>query len=72
MEGSLGQRLGPRELPNNQKASEQPAGPIYRLVVGDTSDHIFLDKLFAHHQIDCVMHFAAHIEVGESVQLPFK
>ena len=40
------------------------------LVVGDTSDRDFLDKLFATHDIAAVMHFAAYIAVGESVKEP--
>ena len=43
-----------------------------KLVVGDTSDHSLLDKLFTEHQIDAVMHFAAYIAVGESVKEPGK
>ena len=42
------------------------------LVVGDTADRGVLNKVFSQHAIDCVMQFAAHIEVGESVQLPIK
>jgi UDP-glucose 4-epimerase len=42
------------------------------LVVGDTADRGVLNKVFTQHEIDCVMQFAAHIEVGESVQLPIK
>lgn len=43
-----------------------------KLVVGDTSDRAVLDKLFTTHKIDAVMHFAAYIAVGESVQEPGK
>ena len=42
------------------------------LVVGDTSDRALLDRLFATHNIAAVMHFAAYIAVGESVQEPGK
>ena len=42
------------------------------LVVGDTSDRSLLDNLFATHNIAAVMHFAAYIAVGESVQEPGK
>ncbi len=42
------------------------------LVIGDTADRSVLNKVFSQHVIDCVMQFAAHIEVGESVQLPIK
>jgi UDP-glucose 4-epimerase len=42
------------------------------LLVADISDRTFLDNLFATRQIDAVMHFAAFIAVGESVQEPAK
>jgi UDP-glucose 4-epimerase len=42
------------------------------LVIGDTSDRLLLDRLFATHQIAAVMHFAAYAYVGESVQYPDK
>ncbi len=42
------------------------------LVIGDTSDRVLLDKLFATHDIAAVMHFAAYIAVGESVKEPGK
>ena len=40
------------------------------LFVGDTRDRASLDKVFATHKIDAVMHFAAYIAVGESVEKP--
>ncbi|WP_068470048.1 UDP-glucose 4-epimerase GalE [Candidatus Protochlamydia phocaeensis] len=40
-------------------------------VQGDIGDAAFLDKLFADYSIDAVMHFAAFINVGESVQDPW-
>lgn len=42
------------------------------LVVGDTSDRLLLDRLFATRDIAAVMHFAAYIAVGESVVAPAK
>jgi UDP-glucose 4-epimerase len=42
------------------------------LVVGDTNDRPFLDRLFQVHQFDAVMHFAAYAYVGESVTAPDK
>ena len=42
------------------------------LVVGDTSDRPFLDRLFSTHHIDAVMHFSAYAYVGESVTDPAK
>lgn len=41
-------------------------------VEGDLGDHKLLDQVFTEHDIDAVMHFAAFIEVGESVQDPSK
>jgi UDP-glucose 4-epimerase len=40
------------------------------MVVGSTLDRPLLDRLFQTHKIDAVMHFAAYIAVGESVQNP--
>jgi UDP-glucose 4-epimerase len=42
------------------------------LVIGDTGDAILLDKIFNDHNIDTVMHFAAHTIVPESVTDPLK
>ena len=41
-------------------------------VNGDTGDAALLDKIFAAHDIDTVMHFAAHTIVPESVSDPLK
>ncbi len=42
------------------------------LVIGDTGDAKLLDKVFASHDIDTVMHFAAKTIVPESVADPLK
>ncbi|MEM6502794.1 MAG: UDP-glucose 4-epimerase GalE [Cyanobacteria bacterium P01_C01_bin.89] len=42
------------------------------LIKGDISDRPLLDQLFRERKIDGIMHFAAYIEVGESVQNPGK
>ena len=42
------------------------------LVIGDLGDANVLDQLFDKHKFDAVMHFAAFIEVGESVINPAK
>lgn len=39
-------------------------------IQGDIGDAQALDTLFTHHPIDAVMHFAAFIDVGESVRDP--
>ena len=41
-------------------------------VRGDTGDAALLEKLFGEHDIDTVMHFAAHTVVPESVSDPLK
>jgi len=42
------------------------------LVVGNVGDYDLVSRLLAEHQIDTVMHFAAHISVAESMALPLK
>lgn len=41
-------------------------------VLGDLEDRIAIDNAMTAHRPDAVMHFASHIQVGESVQLPDK
>jgi UDP-glucose 4-epimerase len=41
-----------------------------RLIVGDLADGLKLDHVFREHAVDAVVHFAAYIEVGESVKDP--
>lgn len=41
-------------------------------VEGDIRDAVLLDKLFAEHDIDAVIHFAGLKAVGESVELPLQ
>jgi UDP-glucose 4-epimerase len=43
-----------------------------KLVVADTADRSALDRIFQEHRFDAVMHFAAFIEAGESMQVPEK
>jgi UDP-glucose 4-epimerase len=42
------------------------------LVVGEVGDAALVSKLLADHEVDTVMHFAAHTIVPESVALPLK
>lgn len=42
------------------------------LIVGDTGDKDLVNKIIAEHNIDTVMHFAAHTVVPESVSNPLK
>jgi UDP-glucose 4-epimerase len=43
-----------------------------KLEIGDLENKEFLNKLFEKHKPEAVMHFAAFIEVGESVKEPVK
>jgi UDP-glucose 4-epimerase len=43
-----------------------------RLIVGDIADRTMLERVFAEFQPQAVMHFAAFIEAGESMQRPEK
>ncbi len=45
------------------------AVPFYE---GDVRDNILLEKIFAEHEIDCVIHFAGLKAVGESVAQPLR
>ncbi len=42
------------------------------LVVGDSGDRELVNRLLSEHDIDTVMHFAAHLVVPESVEKPLK
>ena len=42
------------------------------LIIGDTGDEALLERIFSEHDIDTVMHFAAHTIVPESVTDPLK
>ena len=55
---------------SNGHSAALPSGA--QLVVADTSDRAALDQVFRGQRIDAVMHFAASIEAGESMQVPEK
>ena len=42
------------------------------LVVGNVGDRRLVDQLLAEHQVDTIIHFAAHVIVPESVSNPLK
>lgn len=46
--------------------------PNSKFIMGDLSDKKMLNSIFSNESITTVMHFAAHIEVGESVVDPAK
>ncbi len=55
---------------DNLCKGHREAVPAGRLIEGELSDRAKLSKVFAEHQIDAVMHFAAFALVGESVTSP--
>src|ERR1700736_2122485 len=59
-------------LDNLSHGSPKAVPSAAKLVNGDTADRATLDRLFSEQKIDAVMHFAAFIEAGESMQVPEK
>jgi UDP-glucose 4-epimerase len=57
---------------DNLSTGYEAAVTAGELVVGDTGDAALLERLFSGHNIDTVMHFAAHTIVPESVADPLK
>lgn len=57
---------------DNLVAGHQDAVLAGTFILGDIADRALLDHLFTLHQFDGVMHFASHIQVGESVRDPSK
>ncbi|MDP9087464.1 MAG: UDP-glucose 4-epimerase GalE [Pseudomonadota bacterium] len=67
--GEAGERVV--VLDNLSKGFKQ-AVTAAKLIVGDVGDYALVSRLLAEHQVDTVMHFAAHTVVPESVALPLK
>ncbi len=57
---------------DNLSTGVQALLPDCEFIHGDLADQTLLDSIFTQHKISAVMHFAAHIEVGESVIDPAK
>jgi UDP-glucose 4-epimerase len=57
---------------NLSKGHRAAVASAARLVVGDVGDRTALDGAFQQHRPEAVMHFAAWIEAGESMQQPAK
>ena len=57
---------------DNLSKGHRDAVPHERLVLGNIGDRDLVETLFDQHAIAAVMHFAAFIEVGESVREPEK
>ena len=65
------QGYAPVVLDNLSKGHREAVAP-YPFVLGDLNDKALLARTLKQYRIDGVMHFAAFIEVGESVQNPSK
>ncbi len=57
---------------NLSKGHRESVPPGTTLVVGDVGDRAALEAAFAEHRPEAVLHFAAWIEAGESMQDPAK
>ena len=56
-------------LQSGHRGAINPAAKFYQ---GDIRDAKILDKIFTENKIEAVIHFAAYIEAGESVEKPLK
>ena len=56
-------------LQSGHRGAINPAAKFYQ---GDIRDAKILDKIFIENKIEAVIHFAAYIEAGESVEKPLK
>ena len=59
-------------LDNLSTGHRQSVDSRAEFVEGDLADDALLDGLFAAHRFEAVMHFAASLDVGESVRDPLK
>lgn len=57
---------------DNLSTGHSWAVPTERLIIGDLADGTALESLFENYRFEAVMHFAAFIQVGESVVKPLK
>jgi len=53
-----------------EKGHREAVHPEAAFVQGDCGDAALLERLFAKRPVEAVMHFAAYIEAGESMQVP--
>jgi UDP-glucose 4-epimerase len=57
---------------DNLSSGRREAVGGFSLIIGDINDANDLKAVFAHYRFDAVMHFASLIQVGESVQQPWR
>jgi len=53
-----------------ERGYDSSLDPRSKFVKGNLLDTSFINELFSQHSFDCVMHFAAYISVGESMEHP--
>jgi UDP-glucose 4-epimerase len=68
----LGERGFPVVVLDNLSTGQREAVLAGELIEGDLADAVMLDRVFEQYRPVAVMHFAAFIEVGESVRVPLK
>ena len=56
--------------PESLRRVAEITGKTIEFIEGDVRDEALLEKIFAEHEISCVIHFAGLKAVGESVRLP--
>jgi len=59
-------------LDNLEEGNKASIAEGATLVVGDVRDESLVDRVFANHHFDAVMHFAGVISMGESMENPHK
>lgn len=72
VEALLGQGHGVVVLDNLYKGHRQAVTEPATLVIADLADQTAISSVLAEHQVDAVIHMAAHSLVGESMQHPTK
>ena len=55
-----------------EKGHREAIEPDFELVIGETQDWKFLTNILRDKKIEAVIHFAAYIEMGESMEDPQK
>jgi UDP-glucose 4-epimerase len=59
-------------LDNLYSGHRQAVPQDIAFIEGSTGDAALLEKIFSQHKIESILHFAAHLEVEESVRIPEK
>src|ERR1700694_5166565 len=54
-----------------ERGHKEAVDPRATLLVGNLADTTFLSQLFDNQSFDAIIHFAAYISMGESMQNPY-